>query len=274
METGCPPFRGWVLWCALLWPCWGLSPVPGHAQEPVEREAGELSLGPRGFSLGLGVRRMSQADDLVSPLRYSGVSWGVTLGVSFPSAATLRRVDLSYANPRLTSSITREGSHLQRGHWVELRAPIFHRAADLRSGNLSLFLGGALTARFSLYEHWYRKSESERWVNLFGLVEPGGAWHLRLPGGAEVWQEVTVPLAGLVVRPPYHGFTEVPSPDWEGPGAVKGIHHSLHYWRSVAGGRRGGITYSFQGFRYPDPRPLASARHTLRLNVVLWGGPP
>lgn len=275
MGSGIPPGRSWMLWCALLWPCLGLcSPASGHAQEPVDGKAGHPPLGHRGLSIGAGARRLSLADDLVSPLRYSGVSWNVSLVAGFSVPAAISGIRLSYANPKLTSSITRKGSHLQRGHWIELRTPFFHRAAGFRNGDLSFLLGGALTAQLSLYEHWYLKRERESFTHLFGLVEPGGAWHLRLSGGSEVWQEVTIPLAGLVVRPPYQGLTEVPGPSWEGPGGVKGIHQSLHYRRSFGGDWRGGITYSFQGLRYPKPRPLALIRHTLGISLILWGASP
>lgn len=196
------------------------------------------------------------------------------MGAELATTTTIKRISLAYSPPSLTSSATRHGSHVQRGHWGGMEATLFHRIVGLGNGNLTLHLGGTLTAQGSLYEHAYERDDTETWAQFFGLLEPGVAWHLHLPGGAVLWQEITTPLAGFVARPPYQGLTEMPSPSFQGPGRVTGIRQTLHYWRDLGRGWKGGVTYSFQGLRYPAPRPLAQTQHALTVHMILWGGEP
>jgi len=213
---------------------------------------------------------MNQADDLVSPLRYGGNSWVASLDLDLSTSKTIRDFRISYGAARLTSSASQEGSHLQEGDWVDARAAVFRTVVEVLDGRLSFGLGGAVSGRFSLYEHWYTQEDRETWSHLFLLLEPGAAWHVRLPGGGALWQEWTFPLAGMVLRPPYQGLTEVPEPAWEGFGGVRGVQQSIHYRRSFGGRWWGGVSYSFEGLRYSRPRPLSWARHALTLHLILF----
>lgn len=269
--------RGWLVsggyLPGLLLALWlGFLPLPASAQ--TASGAGEdesLPLTPRGFSVGVGVGRLSRADELVSPLRYRGYSWRLSLGAELATTRTIKRIYLAYSPPTLTTSITRGGSHVQRGHRVGLEATWFRRVAETRGGDLSLHLGGTLATQGSLYDHWYKRDDSESWAQFFALLEPGVAWHLRLPGGAVLWQELTAPLAGFVARPPYQGLTEMPRPSFAGPGRVTGIQQALHYRRDLGRGWKWGVSYSFQGLRYSKPRPLVQTHHTLTVHLIFLG---
>lgn len=109
-------------------------------------------------------------------------------------------------------------------------------------------------------------------MHFFGILQLGGAWSIRLPWGGEVWQEVTIPLMGLVMRPGYQGMTEIPDVAWEGVGGVTGFHQSIHYRRPLGSRARLGISYDYLALRYPHPRPLAWTRQGLTLLVTVWGG--
>jgi hypothetical protein len=249
-------------------------PLPLRAQEKAPGEGQDPPLSPRGVSVGVGLWRLNQTDELVSPVRYGGYSWRAFLGLGFSTSRSLRDLRLSYSATDLTSFLTEGGRHLEKGHWVDFRATALRRVKAFHQGALSLSLGGALSGRFALLEHWYTEENSDNWSDFFALVEPGAGWHLRLPGGGVLSQEVMFPLAGVAVRSPYQGFTEVPRPRWVGPGGVKGIFQTLHYRRPFRHGWWGGFTYSFQGFRYGEPRPLAWTRHVLSLQVILpWARP-
>ncbi len=249
-------------------------PFPLLAQEKVSQEVQNSPLSPRGVSVGVGLWRLNQTDDLVSPVRYGGYSWRAFLGFGFSTSRSFRDLRLSYSTTDLTSSLTEDRRHLEKGHWVDFRATVLRRVKTFHGGALSLSLGGSLSGRFALLEHWYTEENSDDWSDFFALVEPGAGWHLRLPGGGILSQEVMVPLAGAALRSPYQGFTEVPTPRWVWPGGVKGIFQALNYRRPLRHGWWGGFTYSFQGFRYGEPRPLAWTRHALSLRLILpWGRP-
>lgn len=243
-----------------------------HAQEGTALYPS--SLDHRGLWVGMGILRLHQADDLASPLRYGGISWSASLGLDLSSPNSLRNVRLSYAEADLTSSASQDKRHRQSGYWADVRALYLHRVAGFRDGDLEVHLGGALSLRYTFYEHWYTDQETETWIHGFSLLEPGGGWHFRLPNGDILWQEVTLPLGGIVLRSPYQGLTELPSPVWEWFGGVEGIHQAIHYQRTFNDRWEGGVSYSFEGFRYSEPRPLAWTRHTLTFFLSVWSPNP
>lgn len=226
--------------------------------------------GPSGLAIGLTGSLHDQADDLVSPLRYHGGGVGPTLRIGFSVPSQLRSLTLGYGNPRLTSRATEETGQHEKGSRVALGFLLMHRVASLLRGRVSLFLGGSVTGHLAAYDHWYTGEEKEHWVHFFGLLEPGVGWRATLPGGGVIWQELTVPLAGAVVRPGYQGLTEPPDPAWVGPGEVEGVTQNLHFVHPLFRGFRLGLTYGFVGLRYGDPRPVAWTRQSLALFLTVW----
>ena len=233
---------------------------------------GSAFVGPRGLTLGLEARLHRQADDLVSPLRYSGLSWGPSLGFGFSTANQLRRVSLALGYPKLTSFHTEAGAHVQKGYRADLELAVFQRVAGFWENSLAFYLGGEIRGDFALYDHWYSRAEKESWMHFFGLLQPGGAWSFSLPWGGEIWQEVTIPLMGWVMRPGYEGMTEVPDLVWEGVGGVRGFHQSIHYLRTLGSRTRLGISYDYLALQYPHPQPLAWTRQGFTLFLTVWGG--
>jgi hypothetical protein len=228
--------------------------------------------GAQGFSLGLDLGHLQQADDLVSPLRYSGATWRGVVRYGFSGRAQLREASLSMGLPVLTSSRTAAGGHRQEGVRASLSLGVFQRVAGLREGSVRLYLGGEVRGEFAYYDHWYTSSDREAWLHLFGLLQPGGAWRWILPGVGELRQVITLPVGGVVLRPGYQGMTEPPRSVLEGWGRIRGLHQTLQLLRPLGVGGVWGITYEFAAVRYPDPRPLAFTRHSLGLRATVWGG--
>lgn len=255
----------------------GVGPKPAAPQTGPGAEGqgglpGSAFVGPRGLTLGLEAHLHRQADDLVSPLRYSGLSWGPSLGFGFSTPVEIRWVGLTLGYPKLTSFQTEAGAHLQKGYRADLELAVFHRVAGFRKNSLAFYLGGELRGDFALYDHWYSPEEKESWMHFFGLLQPGGAWSSSLPWGGEVWQKVTIPLMGLVMRPGYQGMTEIPDVVWEGVGGVTGFHQSIHYLQPLGARTRLGISYDYLALRYSHPRPLAWTRQGFTLFMTVWGG--
>jgi hypothetical protein len=242
----------------------------GAQNSTIPEGGGGRLMGPSGLAIGLEGSLHSQADELVSPLRYHGTGLGPTLRIGFSVPSQIRSLTFGYGNPRLTSRATSGMGQHETGPRVGLAILLMHRVASLFRGRVSLFLGGSVTGHLATYDHWYTEEEKEHWVHFFGLLEPGVGWRATLPGGGVIWQELTVPLAGAVVRPPYQGLTETPDPAWVGPGAVEGFTQGLHYLHPLFGGFRLGLTYGFVGLRYGNPRPLAWTRQNLALFLTVW----
>ena len=241
------------------------------AQESDLPEAGGGRLtGPSGLAIGLEGTLHNQADDLVSPRRYHGMGLGPTLRIGLSVPSQIRSLTFGYGNPRLTPRGPGEMGQHETGPRVDLGLLLMHRVASLFRGRVSFFLGGSMTGHFATYDHWYTGEGKEHWVHFFGLLEPGVGWRATLPGGGVLWQELTVPLAGAVVRPAYQGLTETPDPAWVGPGEVEGFTQGLHYLHPLFGGFRLGLTYGFVGLRYGEPRPLAWTRQSLTLFLTVW----
>ncbi len=228
--------------------------------------------GPSGIAIGLDLALFHQADDLVSPLRYSGLGYGLTLRVGMSTPSSIRVLSASHSRPQLDSRATGGGGHLQEGHRASLEVMALQRVATLSGGGLSLFLGGSIAGDFALYDHRYTRTDSEGWLHAFGLLEPGLGWSADLPWGGRLWQSVTVPLFGLVFRPGYEGLTEAPEATWAGIGEVEGVQQSLHYLHRVGGLSRLGLSYGFSALRYKKPRTLSQSRHSLTLSLTIWGG--
>jgi hypothetical protein len=247
--------RGWLLALLLL----GAAVGPARCQT-----------GGQGLSLGLESRLLQQSDDLVSPLRYSGTTWGPTLGYGFSSPVQIRGFALSMGLPVLTSSETEKGAHRQEGYRLDLSVGLFHQVVGSEVSTFSLYLGGELRGEAAFFDHWYTSVDRESSMHLFFLLQPGGVWRVQLPWGDELSQRITVPLGGLVMRPDYQGMTEAPDVEWAGVGRVTGVHQSLQLLRPLGSQGRWGVSYEFTAFRYPDPRPMAMVRHALRVQATVW----
>lgn len=228
--------------------------------------------GPQGLSLGLDMGYLQQADELVSPLRYSGGTWRGGVRFDFSARARLREASLSVGLPVLTSSRTAGGGHRQEGVRASLSLGVFHRVASLRRESVGLYLGGEVRGELAYYDHWYTSSDQQSWLHLFGLIQPGGAWRWIFPSGGELRQVVTLPVVGVVLRPGYQGMTEPPRPVLEEVGSIRGIHQVLQLLRPLGAGGVWGITYEFTAVRYPHPRPMAFTRHSLGLSATVWRG--
>ena len=262
-----------LLWAATLSMVVALGPVAGKAQEA--RSGGHVPdtvMGPRGLALGIESRFHNQVDDLVSPLRYSGVGFGPGLRWGFSGPSGIRDVTASYGSPRLTSSATARGSHFQEGHRFDTRLMVLQRVGSLGSGRVSFFLGGSIAGHFALYQHWYTREDKESWVHAFGLLQPGFGWSAELPRGGQLWQDVTFPLLGVAVRPGYEGLTEPPTAVWVGAGDVKGVDQAIHFLQPMGKRFRLGLTYAFAGLSYAEPQELAWNRQSLSLWVTVWNG--
>jgi hypothetical protein len=230
----------------------------------------QAQTGGQGLSLGLEARILQQSDELVSPLRYSGIAWGPALGYGFSSPAQIRSLAVALGLPVLTSSETEEGGHRQEGYRLDLSLGLFHRVVGSGSDPFALFLGGEVRGDFAFFDHWYTAVDGESWMNVFGLFQPGVVWRVALPWGGEVSQTVTVPLGGVVLRPGYQGMTEIPDAEWAGVGEVTGVHQLLQLLRPLGSRGRWGVSYEFAALRYPHPRPLAIVRHTVRVQATVW----
>jgi hypothetical protein len=228
--------------------------------------------GPTGLAIGLETRLHHQVDELVSPLRYSGFGLGAGVRWGFSTEGGIRSLSGSFGSPRLTSTATEGGSHYQEGTRVDARFVALQRVGSFKDGRFTLFLGVAATLDAALYRHWYTREDKESWIHAFGLVHPGFGWSLLLPGGGQLWQEVTVPLAGVAFRPGYEGLTEAPKPAWVGPGDVGGMDQAFHYLQPLGRRFRLGITYSFAGLSYSEPQPLTLTRQGLSFFLTLWEG--
>jgi len=95
-------------------------------------------------------------------------------------------------------------------------------------------------------------------------------WSVALPRGGQLWQEVTIPLLGVALRPGYQGLTEAPKAAWVGPGDVKGVAQALHFLAPLGNRFRFGITYAFAGFSYSEPQTLTWTRQSLSLSLTFW----
>jgi len=147
-----------------------------------------------------------------------------------------------------------------------------HRVAGIFGGRLSFLLGGAAAGHFASYDHWYTAQSKEGWIHLFGFLEPGLGWRADLPWGGLLWQELLVPVLGVAFRPEYQGLTRPPGPTWLGFGDIEGFDQGVHYVQPLGERIRLGLTYTFVGFRYQKPRPLAWTRHGLALYLTVWDG--
>ena len=127
---------------------------PGEGQGPHS----SAFLGPRGLTLGLEARLHHQADDLVSPLRYSGLSWGPSFSFGFSTANQLRRVSLALGYPKLTSFRTEAGAHVQTGYRADLELAVFQRVAGFGNNSLAFYLWGELRGDFARYDHLYSRA--------------------------------------------------------------------------------------------------------------------
>jgi len=221
-------------------------------------------------AVALEVRLHHQLDEQVSPLRYSGVAFGPGLRWGFSTEEGIRSLTASYGSPRLTSSATHRGSHYEEGSRAGARLTMLQRVGSFREGRLRLFLGGAISGDLAYYEHWYTREDRENWVHAFALVRPGVGWSLTFPGGAQLWQEVTIPVMGVAVRPGYEGLTEAPRAVWVGPREVKGVDQALHYLQPLGKRFRAEITYALASLSHSDPRALTWIRQSLSLFLTFW----
>lgn len=220
---------------------------------------------PRGLAVALEARLHHQLDEQASPLRYSGVAFGPGLRWGFSTEEGIRSLTASYGSPRLTSSATHRGSHYQEGSRVSARLTVLQRVGSFRESRLRLFLGGAVSGDFAFYEHWYTREDKENWIHAYTLVQPGVGWSLAFPGGAQLWQEVTIPVMGVAVRPGYEGLTKSPRAVWVGPREIKGVDQALHYLQPLGKRFHAEITYSFAGLTHSEPRALTWTRQCLSL---------
>lgn len=218
------------------------------------------------------MRLHHQLDELVSPLRYSGVALGPGFRWGFSTEGGIRSLTASYGSPRLTSSATQRGSHYQEGPRASARLTVLQSVGSFGEGRLRVFLGGAVTGEFALYEHWYTREDKENWIHAFALVQPGVGWSLTLPWGAQLWQEVTFPLMGAALRPEYQGLTEAPKGTWVGPGDLEGIDQALHYLQPFGKRFQAGIMYAFTGLTHAEPQTATWTCQSLSLFVTLWRG--
>ena len=227
---------------------------------------------PRGLAVALEMHLHHQQDELVSPLRYSGVGFGPGLRWGFSTEVGIRSLTASYGSPRLPSSATEKGSHYQEGSRAHARLTVLHRVGSFSGGRLAVFLGGALAGDLAYYRHWYTREDKERWIHAFALAQPGVGWRLTLPRGGQLWQEVTFPLMGVAVRPGYEGLTEAPKAAWVWPVDLKGVDQALHYLQPLGRRLHAGITYAFAGLTHSEPQDLTWTRHSLSFFVTLWRG--
>ena len=256
-----------VVVCLLL-PGLYLTAHPGGS------EAQERAL-PPASTIQLGYSRVfiTQLDELVSPLRYTGST--SLFRIRFDRRGDSRvGISVGYAQPRLTSTISREGDNEESGLRVE--ASIWYLTALRRSRETGLTLrGGAqIGVHFATWKHVYAERAEGSFFHGIGLIQAAGEVTYRFRSGRSVEYSLASPVAGLGLRTSYEGSNDVTAPRLQWPWEVMGFDQAVVLAIPLAEGVDLRVDYHFSYFRYPDPMEtsVAKDRFGISLEKRLSGG--
>lgn len=179
------------LWLAVL------AAGPAVAQAPAAR----------GHYLGLGggMARPVLFDEQASPLHYTGRTWLVVLAYRHEGRRYQQMASFSYGPLPLTSAITRGEDHRVAGRGGVVRHHLTRRLGPPTGAGPHVAVGLAFEGEGHARSHNYTDPFDELFYLGVGAVGPAAMARYRLSTRGLLEARLALPLAGVVVRPPYAG---------------------------------------------------------------------
>ncbi|MFG1690994.1 hypothetical protein ACGF5M_02360 [Gemmatimonadota bacterium] len=230
-------------------------------------EAQERALPPTSaIQLGYSQVFITQLDELVSPLRYTGSSSLFRIGFERRGDSRVG-ISAGYVRPRLTSTISRDGRNEESGLRVE--ASIWYLRALRRFGENRLTLrgGGQIGVHFATWKHVYAERAEGSYFRGIGLIQAAGEMTYRFRSGRILEYRVAIPVVGLGLGTSYDGSNDVTAPKLQGPWDVRGFDQAVTLGIPLSEGICLLFDYHFSYFRYPDPMEFSVAKDRFGISL-------
>ncbi len=241
---------------------------------PGDSQAQERALPPTStIQLGYSRVYVTQLDELVSPLRYTGSSSLFRIGFDRRGDSRVG-IFAGYSRPRLTSTISRDGRNEEIGLRVEASIWYLRALRRFRENRLTLRGGAQIGVHFATWKHVYAERAEGSYFRGVGLIQAAGEMAYRFKSGRILEFRVAIPVVGLGLGTSYDGSNDVTAPKLQGPWDVRGFDQAVTLGIPLSEGVDLLFDYHFSYFRYPDPMEfsLAKDRFGISLDKRVGGG--
>lgn len=155
------------------------------------------------FGAGVGVLNEAHRDELISPLRYSGVLFPVQVEYLYRGVRNRHHLSVIYAEQSFHTSISQGNIHTQEGYLIEVRGQYARRIAHSGDERFQLLAGMLVDSYNSFTKHWYRSSIEEYTGIYYLAFSPALTVTRTLRGQDEVAFNIATSGIAYVIRPPY-----------------------------------------------------------------------
>lgn len=189
-----------------------LLPLLTHAQS--EKIEGKEKL--RHFAYGFSISHFNVKDDAMSPVRYTGTSYGLNFGLRKERTKWLSKIDFGISGGSLKSIYFEEGDLSKTVNMgIELDYTLLRRMKALRQGELDWFLGGSIGQLGSFRFH-SQLDNSAGIYDSFTSIGLTSAIRKKINLGKRkftFYYQVNVPVLSVVMRPSFNGLFNFVDPE-------------------------------------------------------------
>jgi|GEM_PF-6700264 hypothetical protein len=248
--------KGLVLRIAILVLLWAMA-----AAWPAE---GQPALRHR-FGFGIGLGHDAQKDELVSPLRYSGLLVPFHFEYSFRGRNHGHIVEVEFGASTLTSAISRGVSHTQDLYLIDVHGG-YERRIDAPQP-WGVWLGVETEHHYAFREHHYTPVINEYAGIYYSAVGPSFSLNRRIRTAGELGFHVAIPILAFMIRPPYSlkGSWE---PDVVLLNELTGASSNIYYTYDLSRSFALRLRYGFSFYRTEIPFRLVDVQNNLGAVVL------